>query len=130
MSNLHFCEKCQSGYLAGQGHDCPAAPLLKIQVPEALPLRLFFVQDWVYVAAATLEEAAAWHEREFSSPGETVDRDDCYEVNADQLTMRDGDPDDPGFAAAPVITMRTEMDRMLAAGETPPFMVAIDGHYA
>ena len=125
MSNLHFCDKCQRGYLAEQGHECPNEPLLKIQVTEASPLRLFPVQDWAYVAAATIEEAGAWHEREH--PGEDVDRDYCDEVNADTLTMLDGDPDDP---AAPTITMRTEMDRMLTAGETPPFMVAIDGHYA
>ena len=27
MSNLNFCEKCQSGYLTEDGHDCPNTPL-------------------------------------------------------------------------------------------------------
>jgi hypothetical protein len=126
MSNLQFCEKCQRGYLAEQGHNCPVAPLLKIQVPEAPVLRLFQVQDWAYVAAYSPADAIAWHEREY---GET-DPDYCDEIDADKTTMRDGDPDDPNFVTAPVITMRAEMDRMLAGGEVPPFLVAVDGHYA
>jgi len=125
MSNLQFCEQCGSGYLTEQGHRCQGAPLLKLQVTEALPpLRLFLVQDWAYVAAYSREEAMDWHRHEFSD--EEVDPDYCDEVSA-ELTMRDGDPDDQN---APTITMRTEMDRMLTAGHTPPFLVAVDGHYA
>src|SRR3990167_10652457 len=30
MSNLMFCEKCQSGYLREDGHVCPNEPLLPV----------------------------------------------------------------------------------------------------
>lgn len=87
-------------------------------------LRLFRVNDWAFVAARTLEEAKDWHRREY--PGEEIDDDWCEEEAIDQ-PMHDGEV---GDTEAPIITMREEIKRQLAAGEIPPFLVATDGHYA
>lgn len=92
--------------------------------PAPAELKVFKICDWVYVAAANLEEAKAWHRRE--CPGdennEEID-EDSHEVS-DTLKTRTEEGEN-----SPVITLREAINKYLAAGESPPFMVCVDRHY-
>lgn len=91
---------------------------------EGTELKVFCVNEWVYVAAHSLEEAKDWHRENFETDEEEL-REESHEVNdPDKMRIRIEERRD-----SPTQTAREAINESLAEGKKPPFIVCYDGHY-
>jgi hypothetical protein len=96
-----------------------------IPAPQPPTLKLFRVNDWIFIAAADLDAAKAFYsqqgwETDFDSYNET---ETCEEGPLTMTVQMGEEPDSPRATAQEII------DAELAAGNTAPFIVCFDSHY-